>query len=121
MAPRASKLTEALIRKRDDATVAWRFFRQWLKAPLTTAAVSPSSQELAAEMLRERRNRGTSQHRVKFVALGREPPADHPPRVLMVVVQGLTQRVDFWDGFGHHVCPQDVKILASQLNPMPPG
>jgi phosphatidylethanolamine/phosphatidyl-N-methylethanolamine N-methyltransferase len=53
MAPRASKLTEALIRKRDDATVAWRFFRQWLKAPLTTAAVSPSSQELAAEMLRE--------------------------------------------------------------------
>ena len=53
MAPRASKLTEALIRRRDDATVAWTFFREWLKAPLTTAAVSPSSQELAAEMLRE--------------------------------------------------------------------
>jgi len=53
MGPRASKLTEALIRKRDDATVAWTFFREWLKAPLTTAAVSPSSQELAAEMLRE--------------------------------------------------------------------
>jgi len=35
----------------------------------------------------------------------------------VVVVQGLTQRVDFWDGFGHHVCPQDVKILASQLKP----
>ncbi len=53
MAPRANKLAEALIRKRDDATVAWTFFREWLKAPLTTAAVSPSSQELAAEMLRE--------------------------------------------------------------------
>ncbi len=53
MAPRANKLTAALIRKREDATVAWTFFREWLKAPLTTAAVSPSSQELAAEMLRE--------------------------------------------------------------------
>ncbi len=53
MGPRANKLTAALIRKRDDATVAWTFFREWLKAPLTTAAVSPSSQELAIEMLRE--------------------------------------------------------------------
>lgn len=53
MGPRANKLTEVLQRKREDATVAWTFFRQWLKAPLTTAAVSPSSQELAIEMLRE--------------------------------------------------------------------
>lgn len=53
MGPRANKLTEALIRKREDANVAWTFFREWLKAPLTTAAVSPSSPELAAEMLRE--------------------------------------------------------------------
>ena len=53
MGPRTSKLTLALKRHRDDANVAWTFFRQWLKAPLTTAAVSPSSQELAAEMLRE--------------------------------------------------------------------
>jgi len=31
----------------------WTFFRQWLKNPLTTAAVSPSSRELAQKMLRE--------------------------------------------------------------------
>jgi phospholipid N-methyltransferase len=31
----------------------WTFFRQWLKNPLTMAAVSPSSRELAQKMLRE--------------------------------------------------------------------
>jgi phosphatidylethanolamine/phosphatidyl-N-methylethanolamine N-methyltransferase len=41
----------SLRQRREDAAIAWTFFRQWLKAPLTTAAVSPSSKELAAEML----------------------------------------------------------------------
>lgn len=31
----------------------WTFFRQWLKNPLAMAAVSPSSRELAQNMLRE--------------------------------------------------------------------
>jgi phospholipid N-methyltransferase len=31
----------------------WTFFRQWLKSPLAIAAVSPSSRELAQNMLRE--------------------------------------------------------------------
>ncbi|HVF35657.1 MAG TPA: methyltransferase domain-containing protein [Candidatus Saccharimonadia bacterium] len=31
----------------------WTFFRQWLKNPLSMAAVSPSSRELAQKMLRE--------------------------------------------------------------------
>lgn len=53
MGPPTSRIAESLQRKRQDATLAWTFFRQWLKAPLTTAAVSPSSRELAVEMLRE--------------------------------------------------------------------
>ena len=32
---------------------AWTFFRQWLKNPLRTAAVAPSSPELAAAMIAE--------------------------------------------------------------------
>ena len=32
---------------------AWTFFRQWLKNPLRTAAVAPSSAELAAAMVAE--------------------------------------------------------------------
>ncbi|MGH8078697.1 MAG: class I SAM-dependent methyltransferase, partial [Lysobacter sp.] len=31
----------------------WTFFRQWLKSPLRTAAVAPSSAELAAAMVAE--------------------------------------------------------------------
>jgi phospholipid N-methyltransferase len=31
----------------------WTFFRQWLKSPLRTAAVTPSGQELASAMLAE--------------------------------------------------------------------
>lgn len=31
----------------------WTFFRQWLKSPLSIAAISPSSQHLAREMLAE--------------------------------------------------------------------
>ncbi len=31
----------------------WAFFRQWLKSPLSIAAISPSSQHLAREMLAE--------------------------------------------------------------------
>ena len=48
---RGTKIGRVLRQRRDDAAIAWTFFRQWLKAPLTTAAVSPSSRELAAEML----------------------------------------------------------------------
>ena len=48
---RGTKIGRVLRQRRDDAAIAWTFFRQWLKAPLTTAAVSPSSKELAAEML----------------------------------------------------------------------
>lgn len=53
MLPSSNKLTESLNRRRQEASVAWHFFRQWLKAPLTTAAISPSSRELAAAMVRE--------------------------------------------------------------------
>jgi len=31
----------------------WRFFRQWLKNPLAVAAISPSSQQLARQMIAE--------------------------------------------------------------------
>ncbi len=31
----------------------WRFFRQWLKNPLAVAAISPSSQQLAKQMIAE--------------------------------------------------------------------
>lgn len=31
----------------------WRFFRQWLKNPLSVAAISPSSQQLARQMIAE--------------------------------------------------------------------
>lgn len=31
----------------------WRFFRQWLKNPLAMAAISPSSQQLAKQMIAE--------------------------------------------------------------------
>lgn len=31
----------------------WRFFRQWLKNPLSIAAISPSSQQLARQMIAE--------------------------------------------------------------------
>lgn len=48
---RGTKIGRVLRQRREDAAIAWTFFRQWLKAPLTTAAVSPSSKELAAEML----------------------------------------------------------------------
>lgn len=50
---RGTKIGRVLRQRRDDAAVAWTFFRQWLKAPLTTAAVSPSSKELATEMLKQ--------------------------------------------------------------------
>jgi phospholipid N-methyltransferase len=50
---RGTKIGRVLRQRREDAAIAWTFFRQWLKAPLTTAAVSPSSKELAAEMLRQ--------------------------------------------------------------------
>jgi phospholipid N-methyltransferase len=45
-------------RKRPDTAPdmperGWTFFRQWLKNPLAIAAVSPSSRELAQNMLRE--------------------------------------------------------------------
>ncbi len=36
-----------------DQALVWTFFRQWLKNPLSMAAVSPSSRELAQKMLRE--------------------------------------------------------------------
>lgn len=36
-----------------DRAHAWTFFRQWLKNPLSMAAVSPSSRELAGKMLKE--------------------------------------------------------------------
>ena len=48
---RGTKIGRVLRQRREDAAIAWTFFRQWLKAPLTTAAVSPSSKELAGEML----------------------------------------------------------------------
>jgi phospholipid N-methyltransferase len=51
MALGGTKIGRVLRQRREDAAIAWTFFRQWLKAPLTTAAVSPSSKELAAEML----------------------------------------------------------------------
>jgi phosphatidylethanolamine/phosphatidyl-N-methylethanolamine N-methyltransferase len=42
---------------RDDAPranpVGWTFFRQWLKNPLGTAAISPSSRQLARQMMSE--------------------------------------------------------------------
>ncbi len=50
---RGTKIGRVLRQRREDAAVAWTFFRQWLKAPLTTAAVSPSSKELATEMLKQ--------------------------------------------------------------------
>ena len=53
MLPPSHKLSLALNQRRHAARVAWHFFRQWLKAPLTTAAVSPSSRELAEAMVRE--------------------------------------------------------------------
>ncbi|HET6603413.1 MAG TPA: methyltransferase domain-containing protein [Xanthomonadaceae bacterium] len=34
-------------------TPAWTFFRQWLKHPLSIAAISPSSRQLARQMLAE--------------------------------------------------------------------
>lgn len=34
-------------------TPAWTFFRQWLKSPLSIAAISPSSRQLARQMLAE--------------------------------------------------------------------
>src|SRR5690606_29496541 len=40
-----TKIGRVLRQRREDAAIAWTFFRQWLKAPLTTAAVSPSSKE----------------------------------------------------------------------------
>src|SRR5690606_159302 len=33
--------------------LGWTFFRQWLKNPLGTAAISPSSNQLARQMLLE--------------------------------------------------------------------
>jgi len=39
--------------KRTHRPGAWTFFRQWLKNPLRTAAVAPSSAELAAAMIEE--------------------------------------------------------------------
>ncbi len=51
MALGGTKIGRVLRQRREDAAIAWTFFRQWLKAPLTTAAVSPSSKELEAEML----------------------------------------------------------------------
>jgi phospholipid N-methyltransferase len=36
--------------RRDRLNAAWTFFRHWLKAPLTTASVVPSGEELAARM-----------------------------------------------------------------------
>lgn len=62
---RGTKLGHALRRRRDDAASAWTFFRQWLKAPLTTAAVSPSSKELAAEMMAQ-----LPEHAGKVIELG---------------------------------------------------
>ncbi len=50
---RGTKIGRVLRQRREDAAIAWTFFRQWLKAPLTTAAVSPSSKELATEMLKQ--------------------------------------------------------------------
>lgn len=49
----AKKISAVLNRSREEALAVWTFFRQWLKAPLSTAAVSPSSRDLAMEMLRE--------------------------------------------------------------------
>jgi phospholipid N-methyltransferase len=40
-------------KRRVPAEQGWTFFRQWLKNPLAIAAVSPSSRELAQNMLRE--------------------------------------------------------------------
>lgn len=65
MPPSSHKLTESLNRRRQEASVAWQFFRQWLKAPLTTAAVSPSSRELAEAMVRE-----LPEHATRVVELG---------------------------------------------------
>ena len=36
-----------------EEAYGWTFFRQWLRNPLSMAAVSPSSRELAQKMLRE--------------------------------------------------------------------
>lgn len=36
---------------KDDASVTWTFFRQWLKNPIGIAALSPSSKRLAREMV----------------------------------------------------------------------
>ncbi|AVP99935.1 hypothetical protein C7S18_23370 [Ahniella affigens] len=53
MVIKTDKLKATLKARRAQAETAWTFFQQWLKAPLTTAAISPSSKELAAEMMRE--------------------------------------------------------------------
>ena len=53
MVIRTDKLKATIKARRQQAVTAWTFFQQWLKAPLTTAAISPSSKELAAEMMRE--------------------------------------------------------------------
>lgn len=53
MVIKTDKLKATLQARRAQAETAWTFFQQWLKAPLTTAAISPSSKELAAEMMRE--------------------------------------------------------------------
>lgn len=44
---------KAAASRNGEEPMAWTFFRQWLKNPLAIAAVSPSSRELAAKMLRE--------------------------------------------------------------------
>lgn len=36
-----------------DEPLAWTFFRQWLKSPLSIAAISPSSRQLARQMIAE--------------------------------------------------------------------
>jgi phosphatidylethanolamine/phosphatidyl-N-methylethanolamine N-methyltransferase len=46
------KRLRALTRSR-DLLPQWTFFRQWLKSPLTMAAISPSGRQLARQMLAE--------------------------------------------------------------------
>ena len=45
------------MKTKDDSTrtlpVGWTFFRQWLKNPLRVAAISPSSKQLARQMMRQ--------------------------------------------------------------------
>jgi phospholipid N-methyltransferase len=66
----------------------WRFFRQWLKNPLAVAAISPSSQQLARQMI-----------------------AELPPGARRVIELGGGTGVFTQALIDHGIAPQDMLVL----------